>query len=540
MVPDDGDVLWPSLGPQVCDWIEENLVFGPGDLRGEPAVIDAEKRGLIYRMYEVFPEDHENAGRRRFKRVGISLPKGLAKTEVAAWIAATELHPEGPVRTVDWVDGTPIGGPVTDPYIPMVAYTEEQSDELAYGALRNILSESPVAGDFDIGLERIMRRAGDGKAVSLSNSPSARDGARTTFQLADETHHFTLEKLRKAHQTMLANVPKRRAADAWSLEVTTAYEPGANSVAESTMEYAKSIADGRSKDAKLFYFHRQAGDHYDLEEEEDVKEAVLEASGPFGLFRDVDAIVELWRDPTTDRKFWERVWLNRPVQSNLKAFDIEAFRKRKSTTHIPDGSLIAIGFDGAQVRDSTALIATHIPTGYQWLAGLWERPYGPKGDKWRVPVDEVDACVESLFSRYKVWRMYADPPYWQSHISAWQGLYGDKKVIEWWTNRRKQMAYALEGYCTAIDEGLISHDGNEDVDRHIANAYKHNLPMRDDEGNPLWLIQKERADSPNKIDIAMAAVLSWECRSDAIASGVTEDRVFDLEDDESIYEEIEV
>ena len=134
MVPDDGDVLWPSLGPQVCDWIEENLVFGPGDLRGEPAVIDAEKRGLIYRMYEVFPEDHENAGRRRFKRVGISLPKGLAKTEVAAWIAATELHPEGPVRTVDWVDGTPIGGPVTDPYIPMVAYTEEQSDELAYGS----------------------------------------------------------------------------------------------------------------------------------------------------------------------------------------------------------------------------------------------------------------------------------------------------------------------------------------------------------------------------------------------------------------------
>ena len=77
------------------------------------------------------------AGRRRFKRVGISLAKGLAKTELAAWIAACELHPEAPVRCVGWdKKGNPIGGPVTDPYIPMVAYTEEQSDELCYGTLK--------------------------------------------------------------------------------------------------------------------------------------------------------------------------------------------------------------------------------------------------------------------------------------------------------------------------------------------------------------------------------------------------------------------
>ena len=94
IVPDDGpDVRYPSLGPQVADWIEANLVFGPGDLRGEPAVVDDEKFALIYRIYEVFPDDHEHAGRRRFKRVGISRAKGLAKTELAAWIGAAELHP---------------------------------------------------------------------------------------------------------------------------------------------------------------------------------------------------------------------------------------------------------------------------------------------------------------------------------------------------------------------------------------------------------------------------------------------------------------
>ena len=35
----------------------------------------------------------------------------------------------------------------------------------------------------------------------------------------------------------------------------------------------------------------------------------------------------------------------------------------------------------------------------------------------------------------------------------------------------------------------------------------------------MWLIRKERSDSPKKIDAAIAAVLSWEARRDAIASG---------------------
>ncbi len=521
IVPDDGDTLWPSLGAHLCDWIEDNLCFGPGDLRGEPAVLDDEKRALIYRMYEVYPEDHPQAGRRRFKRVGISVAKGLAKTELCAWIAAAEIAPDAPVRTVGWRNGEPIGGPVTDPFVPLVAYTEEQSDELAYGALRVILEESRIRDDFDIGLERIMRITGDGKAVSLSTSPSARDGARTTFQVADETHWWTLPKLKAAHQTMLANIPKRKRADAWALEVTTAYEPGAGSVAEMTMEYARSIHEGRAQDARLFFFHRQASDEHDLDTEEGARAAVIEASGDAVAWRDIDSIVELWRDPTTDRSYWERVWTNRPVQSTRKAFDLKRYRELASDRRPAPGSTIVIGFDGAQFHDATGLVATDIQTGFQWCAGCWEKPYGAASDNWQVPADEVDQVVDELFSTYNVWRMYGDPPYWQAWLAAWQGRYGDDRVIEWWTNRRRQMAAALENYETAITDGDLSHDGSEDLVRHIGNAHRYNLPHRDEEAKPLWLIRKEHSDSPAKIDLAMAAVLSWEARTDAIALGVT-------------------
>jgi phage terminase large subunit-like protein len=526
-VPQDA-VLYPTLGPLVCDWAEANLVFGPGDLRGQPYVFDEEKRALVYRMYEVFPQRHEHAGRRRFKRAGLSLRKGLAKTELAAIIAACELHPDAPVRCVGWTKkGEPIGGPVSDPYIPLVAYTEEQSDELAYGALRVILDEGPLRNDFDIGLERIIRKNGDGKAVSLSSSPNARDGARTTFAVMDETHWWTLPRLKQAHQTMINNLAKRKLADPWMLEVTTAPEPGAGSVAEATMDYAQAVSEGRVTDSSLFYFHRQAGDEHDLTTREGARAAVIEASGSGASWTDVDAIVSIWNDPTTDRSFWERVWTNRLVKHASQAFDVEQWKLLKRPVNpVKAGDLITLGFDGAQFHDSTGIVATHIATGYQWVAGLWECPAGR--DDWQVPAAEVDALMRSLFTIYNVWRLYADPPYWQSWIAAWAGEFDkgradkDKRVIEWWTNRRKQMSVALENFESAIKEGTISHDGDERLIRHIGNSRRKDLPgWKDEQGRSLWLIQKERPDSPHKIDLAMAAALSWEARTDAIASGVS-------------------
>lgn len=519
-VPQFEKEFYPTLGPQVCAFIESYLVFGPGDLRGQPARLDDEKRALIYRAYEVFPQGHPQAGRRRFKRVAFSLRKGTAKTELAAWLAATELHPEGPVRCDGWdANGQPVGVGVTDPYIPLVAYTEEQSDELAFGALRVILTYSPLANDFDIGLERIMRLGGDGKAISLASSPDARDGARTTFQIFDETHRMNTPRLKQAHRTMLANIPKRKLSDAWSFEITTAPAPGEGSVAEDTMNYARQVASGAIADSKLFFFHRQASDDHDLSTLEGVRAAVIEASGPAAAWCDVDGIVEQWRDPTSDKAYLERVWLNRLVRASERAFDVEQWRALASPDYHPaPGSLITLGFDGARWLDSTALVATEISTGFQWLEGLWERPENVQ--EWEVPADQVNTAIEKAFETYEVWRMYGDPPYWETPMAEWAGKYGEKRVVEWWTNRVKPMAYAIKAFNTAMLSGDLSHDGSSGLTRHMGNAVRKILNMRDEDGVPLWTIYKERSDSPHKIDAAMAAILSWEARCDALAAGV--------------------
>lgn len=526
-VPQDS-TLYPTLGPQVCDWIESELCFGPGDLRGQPASIDDEKRMLIYSMYEVFPKGHPAAGRRRFKRAGISEPKGVAKTELAAWVAAAELSDDAPVRCVGFdKKGNPIGGPVTDPFIILVAYTEEQSDELAYAAMRVILQESDIGKKFDIGLERIIRKDGAGKAVSLAAAPNARDGARTTFQVFDETHRHTLERLKRAHQTMMANLPKRKLADPWALEITTAPEPGAGSIAEATMEYARSILDGRITDASLFFFHRQASDHHDLTTKEGVRAAIIEAAGPASAWRDNDAIAAQWDDPTTDKAYLERVYCNRLVKGSSQAFDVTLWDALAAPRELKPKTKITLGFDGGQFHDGTGLVGTEIDTGHQFVLGAWECP--PGGEKmnppWEVPAEDVDALVRDTFERFDVWRMYADPPYWQSWIAKWVGEFGEERVIAWFTNRRRQMSAALESFSTSLRAKTLSHDGDPRLRRHIANARRYEIPgWKDDQGKPIWLIQKERPDSPHKIDLAMCAVLSHEARTHAIADGVLDQK----------------
>lgn len=521
IVPDLEDDPWPSLGGQVCDFIEERAVFGPGSLKGRPARLDAEKRAAVWRAYEVFPKGHELEGRRRFRRVGLSWRKGTAKTEFAAWLAFVELHPEGPVRFGGWdASGDPVGRPVADPYIPMVAFTEEQVEELAYGALYAVVTEGPDADLFDAGLDRILRidhrgRA-DGKAEALSGSPNARDGARTTFQHFDEPHRMYLPKLLSAHETMLGNLPKRPLEDPWSLETTTAGQPGQGSVAEKTHTEAEQIAAGLIEDPELFYFHREAGPSHDLSSLDGRIAAVSDATGPVGefgpgQFRD---IARQWDRNGADKAYLERVWLNRWVQSSAQAFDPVRWDELSTAEPIEAGSFITLGFDGARFRDATAIVATDITTGVQMLVGLWERP--PDADEWEVPEEEVTATIAETMASFEVWRLYADPPHWTETVGAWSSRWPDQ-IVEWWTNHKRRMALANRAYREAMDSGAVTHDGNSLLARHIAAAGRKDTTLIDEDGAALWLLGKQHEE--RKFDAAMAAVLSWAARLDALRAG---------------------
>ncbi len=478
-------------------------------------------------MYEVHQKGDPREGKRRFQRVHLSLRKGTRKTELAAWIAAVELHPEAPVRFDGWrrvgSAWVPVGRPVTDPYIPMLAYTEDQSEELGFGALYRILSNSNCAwvNDFDIGLQRIMRVAGDGKAVALANAPDQADGDRTTFQHKDEVHRWVLPRHKETDQVTRANLLKRPIADPWELSTTTMYAPGEASVAEGTHDFAKRIEAGEVPNPRLFFFHRQASPKWDLSKRDERLAAIREASGIVADWSDIEGIAAQWDDPDADLAYLERAWTNRPVQPTSKAFDAERWKQlvRKGHT-VPQAALVTGGFDGSRYWDATALVGTEVETGYQWPVKVWARPDLPPGVKWEVPLSEVDAAMEAFFHDYDVWRLYADPSKWQSSLAGWAGAYGDKRILSWEPTRTIQQARALRAYSMAMTAGDVSHDGSPVLAAHIGNAYKRHLPQRDEDGAPMWIIQKERPNSPHKIDAAQAGCWSWWARLEAVSQGV--------------------
>lgn len=526
IVPAWDEEPWPSLGGQVCDLIEERAIFGPGSLRGLPAKLDAEKRAAIWKAYELYPRGHELAGRRRFRRVRISWRKGTGKTEFGAWVMFAELHPDGPVRFDGWdADGNPVGRPVRDPYIPMLAYAKEQVEELAYSVLFAVCTEGPDADLFDASQERIIRLGetgrADGKAVPLAGSPNARDGARTTAQYYDETHRLLSPMHLLAYETMEANLPKRPLDEPWSLGTTTAGVPGQGSVAEKDKDEAEAIARGEIDEPELFYFHREASPHHDLTTIDGRVEAIREASGPsVAAWSDMRGIAKQWDRPGADHAYLERVWLNRWTQSAAQAFDARRWREDLSRpgATIPAGAAVTLGLDGSRWKDTTALVATDCRTGLQLLVGVWK----PAEDGEVNPVEVVAAC-DAAFTRWNVLRMYGDPAWgWDQQLAELAGRYGHKRVMAFYTDSRgiRRTAFMCRGYASAIKAGEVTNDGDPTMAAHVAAAQKHLIKMVDDEGQPLWVMTKERRDSEKKIDAAMAGALSWQANLDATAAGL--------------------
>lgn len=547
------DLSYPSLGGSISSFIESRFVFGPGSLSGQAAVLDDEKRGLIYRMYEVQPPDHRYAGMRRFQRAGVELRKGVAKTEFASWVCGCELHPEAPVRFHHWAEegevspwgyqyfpGEPVGRAVRSPVIPMMAVTEEQVSELAFGVLKFILENCPDEDLFEISKERIVRKAAngteDGFAVAVSNAPGSRDGARTSFQHFDEPHRLFMPRHRDAHETMLQNMSKRPLEDPWTLYTSTAGQPGQNSIEEDVRAEAEEIAEGEREDPTLFFFARWAGpEHDDLSTLEQRIAAVADATcdqpeavdGPVGEFGpgQYERIAKDYERKGVDKAYWERVYLNRWRKSGSQAFDMTKVEELQKTPEgvpwesIPKGAFVTAGFDGARYRDATALVITDIATGRQQLLGCWERPENV--DDWEVPEIEVTELFDWMMSEFEVWRAYCDPPHWTETVASWAARHPDR-VLEWATYRPRIMAGAFRTYVEGIDSGRVTFAQNVHAAtflRHMGNAGRRELKILDDEGAPLAVMQKQDGRLEDKFDAAMAGCLSWQACIDARREG---------------------
>lgn len=536
--PLDGSVK--TLGWGIIEWAEGYLLQPDGDEAGEPYTFTREQINFILWFYAL-----DAGGKFEYRRGVLRRAKGWGKSPFLGALALAELC--GPVRFAGWDSfGEPIGVQHPKPWIVIAGVSETQTQN-TFDAIRAMCEDSLLVEDYglDVGMTRILTPTG--KIVPITANSATQEGARPSFAIMDETHHWTLSNGGyKLARVVRRNLAKSRDGSARVVETTNAHEPGHDSVAESSYLAWRAMVEGRTVSKGLLYDTREAPADIDLADEKAVMAGLKAAYGD-AHWVDLERILAEVYDPDTPPEEARRFYLNQIVAAadswvappewmkNRKP-DLRPLEFGVPGSKTKKGDVVTLGFDGSLTDDSTALVACRVDDGAAFLLAIWEKPEGPKGQGWEVPKDQVRDAVAHAFETLDVVAFFSDVAYWETDVDAWRDAYGEQLLVKattrhaiGWDMRGHQMdtTRAVEALHRAITDGelpwaphkLIAGSGNakelnaeEILTRHINNARRR---------INRWGVYfgKETRESPKKIDAVASLVLARMARTRVLSEG---------------------
>lgn len=507
---------FPTLGYHVAELIQATCVIPDGDRMGQPFMLTDEMLRCLVNHYRLDPKTGKFV---YFRGTQFTRSQKYGKGPFSAALICAEGHPDGPVLFDGWdANGEPVGRPWATPHIQVTAVSEDQTDNV-FRALLPMIQMGPLVDVFhDVGLTRINLPRG-GMIEPVTASAVSRLGQRITLAVQDQPESWLASngghKLADNQRRGLAGMGGRFFA------TPNAWDPVENSVAQRTGEskapgvYLDDVDPGpgsvRNKADRRRMLKKVYGDSATKPRKDAEWEPWVDLDRIDG---EIEALIEY--DPAQA----ERWFLNRKLAGEAAAFDFKAFLACEKPGYMPPaGAAIVLGVDGARYDDAVAVVGTEVKTGFQWVVKVIERPVDA-GDDYAHDLDELDGAVVEVGERYKIWRIYCDPHWLDAVLEKWQNRYGPKVVLAWYTNRPREIAWAVRNYLIAVAAGELSWDGSDAFRRHVQNSRKRMFDnVRDDKERPMFTLAKPSHRSPLKIDLAMAAVLSWKARRDVIAAG---------------------
>lgn len=413
----------------------------------------------------------------------------------------------GPVRFAGWDhDGRPIGRPVQAPYVPCAATEEGQADN-AYGAVVFMLQEGAIARTegLDVGLTRTFVPNG-GKIQPITARARSKDGGKETFAVFDETHLYVTDELRNLHATIRRNLAKRKQAEPWSLETSTMYAPGEESVAEHSHRYWNLIRGGQIDDPTFLFDHRQAPVKLDFGDDDQLRAALVDAYGEAAEWIDIERLLLEARDPDTDEGDFRRYFLNQPTDRKQgKWIHDDRWEACQSELAPPPRAIVTIGVDAARTRDTTACV-------WSWKAKdgtivqrcrVWSCVEGRPAHVF-VPGGRLDNNLVRDYIRDELMRQFTprllffDERYFDTQAND---LSKDGLTVVEMHQSKPEMQAAWDGYYAAVHAGpkpSVAHDGDEIFAAHVRKA----VGIKTERG---WKVSKRTGDV---IDALAAAVMS--------------------------------
>lgn len=499
-----------TLGWQALGWTAEFLRQPDGPEAGQPWRYTDEQARFLLWWYAL-----DDRGRFSFRRGMLRRMKGWGKDPMGATICAIELC--GPCRFGSWgPDGLPIAAEHPSPWVITAAVSLDQTKN-TMRLFPGLFTDDAVSEyGIDIGKEVIYTRRGMLEAVT--SSPRALEGKRTTFSLKNETHHWLETNDGVAMSEVISrNNTKARGGDARDLSISNAHNPGEGSDGELDYDAYLSSLTGRGAQDFL-YDSIEAPDGVDIKDADQVRAGLVAARGD-STWLDLDRHVAEILDPRTREGMSRRYYFNQVVAGDdtwIRRADWDKLGPpTRPVRAVPGWVPVCVGFDGSDSDDWTGFRA-ETQDGYQFTPTFPDgKPmiWDPAQHGGYTPRGEVNGAVAHLFKRFKIVRMYCDPPYWQSEIDEWMQRYGLKVVLRWATYRPRAMAEALERFRTDVVAGALTHDGCPITSKHISNAHMDHRPQG-------VLIRKDKPISRNKIDLVMSSALAREAAFDCTAENL--------------------
>jgi phage terminase large subunit-like protein len=355
------------------------------------------------------------------------------------------------------------------------------------------------------GYREIRSRRDQGRIRVLAADVDTADGVIPTLALVDELHRHRSADLYGVFRDGLG--PRRG-------RMVTISTAGDNELSPLGRMRTAARRLPLVERAGRYLYARAANGSYVLHEwaleiDDDVADMeVVKLANP-ASWQTTETLVERYSSPSTTPWQWARFACGLWVGAEPWWLRSAEWAACAVADRLEPGDRIALGFDGSQSGDATALVACRLSDGLVQPLGMWVAPLGADRD-WQVPRGAVDAAMAAAMETYTVARAYCDPPLWQTEIDGWAREFGDAVVLRYDTNRVRMMA-ATERFRTDVMAGRLRHVEDEQLSAHVLSAQMHAAR------GGYWLA-KSRPGSPDKIDLAVAAVLAYEARVDALAA----------------------
>jgi hypothetical protein len=427
-------------------------------------------------------------------------------------------------------EGQPIGVRHPEAWVQVAAVSKEQTKNTMILFLSLFTKKAISEFRIELGKEIIYGLRGLIRIEAVTSSPRALEGARSTFVLPNETHHWLANN--SGHDMWAVidrNATKSADGAARTMSLTNAFEPGEDSIAERTRDAYELIEAGRNEAIGLLYDSLEAPPEAKLTAAWIPK--VVTAIRGDSVWLNVRRIEQFINDPRNPPSRSQRFFYNRIVAAEdswLARHEWEACGR--PDLHLVDGDEIVVFFDGSKSDDATGLVACRLSDGLIAVLGVWQKPANwptpssPGYVPWLVPREDVDGVVQHAFQRYRVAAFFADPGsgedddtaelYWTDHIDKWGQEHGKKLKLRAVTTGPRQHAVrwdmrhganqelfteAVKATHEAVIQRQLIHDGSRALRIHVVNARRR---------TNRWgvTIGKEHRESARKIDLAVCAI----------------------------------